>query len=74
MAMIKCPECGKGVSSDAGSCPNCGNPIKAKSGPFGGFEPGVTVRPGFWHDPKVGCVGGLVVLLVVLFLLLRGWR
>jgi hypothetical protein len=33
MAMIKCPECGKDVSSRAPSCPNCGNPINLKSGP-----------------------------------------
>ena len=28
MALIKCPECGKEVSSLAVSCPNCGCPIK----------------------------------------------
>lgn len=27
MALIKCSECGKDVSSNASSCPNCGNPI-----------------------------------------------
>lgn len=27
MALIKCSECGKEVSSKAQSCPNCGNPI-----------------------------------------------
>ena len=27
MALIKCNECGKDVSSKAMSCPNCGNPI-----------------------------------------------
>lgn len=27
MALIKCPECGKEVSSGAASCPNCGHPI-----------------------------------------------
>lgn len=27
MALIKCKECGKEVSSKAGKCPNCGNPI-----------------------------------------------
>ncbi|HBM98519.1 MAG TPA: hypothetical protein DD413_03750 [Ruminococcus sp.] len=27
MALIKCSECGKEVSSKAHSCPNCGNPI-----------------------------------------------
>lgn len=28
MALIKCSECGKEVSSRAKSCPNCGNPIE----------------------------------------------
>ncbi len=28
MALIKCPECGKQISSAAGSCPGCGHPIK----------------------------------------------
>lgn len=27
MALIKCPECGKEVSSKAASCPNCGCPL-----------------------------------------------
>ncbi len=28
MALIKCPECGKEISSNAAVCPNCGTPIK----------------------------------------------
>jgi hypothetical protein len=27
MALIKCPECGKEVSSSAATCPQCGHPI-----------------------------------------------
>ena len=27
MALIKCKECGRDVSSNAAACPNCGNPI-----------------------------------------------
>ena len=30
MALIKCSECGKDVSTNAGNCPNCGNPIGNK--------------------------------------------
>jgi hypothetical protein len=26
MALIKCPECGKEMSSEAPACPNCGKP------------------------------------------------
>lgn len=28
MALIKCPECGKDISSETKNCPNCGCPIK----------------------------------------------
>jgi len=36
MAMIKCPECGKDISSKAVSCPGCGTPISpcSPSQPF----------------------------------------
>lgn len=31
MALMNCPECGKGISSKAVSCPNCGCPINKQS-------------------------------------------
>ncbi len=31
MALIKCPECGKEVSSSAKNCPNCGCPIEGRN-------------------------------------------
>ena len=33
MALIKCPECGKEISSEAPFCPNCGLPIKKEPEP-----------------------------------------
>ena len=38
MALVKCSECGKEVSSNAEACPNCGNPTRPKSsaGPTAG--------------------------------------
>lgn len=33
MALIKCPECGHDVSSNATACPNCGNPVPKKQVP-----------------------------------------
>jgi hypothetical protein len=30
MALVKCSECGKEISSNAESCPNCGNPMKGQ--------------------------------------------
>jgi hypothetical protein len=68
MAMIKCPECGRDVSSNAAACPGCGSPVGMKSGPFGGHEKGVTVRPGFWHDRNVGAVGFLILFIVLLII------
>jgi hypothetical protein len=73
MALIKCSECGKDVSSNAASCPNCGNPVTMKSGPFGGLDKGVPVRPDFWHDPNVGCVGCLVFVVIPAVLFLMQW-
>jgi len=29
MALMKCPECGNEVSSNASNCPKCGNPISS---------------------------------------------
>lgn len=41
MAMIKCPECGRDISDQAGACPHCGYPLKK------GEAAGVVV-----HDQK----------------------
>lgn len=34
MALIKCPECGKGVSDRAKSCPSCGYPTNPPARPW----------------------------------------
>lgn len=34
MSLIKCPECGKEISSNAVACPNCGNPVPKKKCPI----------------------------------------
>jgi len=33
MALVSCPECGKGISGSASACPNCGHPMEASSCP-----------------------------------------
>jgi len=38
MALIKCPECGKGISNKAAACVHCGCPISASTTTFGGFQ------------------------------------
>lgn len=42
VALIKCPDCGKDISSEAPACPNCGRPIKSSppQTSFGGPVPG----------------------------------
>ena len=48
MALIKCPECGKEISSNAVACPNCGNPVPKKIASMqnhGGYKSlGLSVR------------------------------
>jgi Domain of unknown function (DUF4352) len=36
MALIKCRECGREISSKSATCPGCGAPVKAKSSCFAG--------------------------------------
>jgi hypothetical protein len=72
MALIKCPECGREISSKAPTCPGCGSPVGSDARPLGGIERGVTTRPDFWHDPNVGCIGVAVFLLLLIFLWVGG--
>lgn len=56
MALVKCSECGKEISSKAESCPNCGNPMEEQgSNSEGGtLCPSCEVRV----TPVVTSVGG----------------
>jgi hypothetical protein len=53
MALRKCKECGKEVSTKAEACPNCGAPIKQKSKEYGCIA------------SLLMLIGGAVVLLVI---------
>lgn len=57
MALVKCPECGKDISSNADACPHCGNPMR-KSG--GGPKTAGTYCPACKKHvaPVVTSVGG----------------
>jgi hypothetical protein len=33
MALVRCPECGREVSSKAPACPSCGYPLQARGAP-----------------------------------------
>lgn len=71
MALVNCPECDNPVSTKAESCPQCGCPIgESQPAPIvGSRKRGQTVRPDFWHDPNVGALAllGLVVLAIIIF-------
>lgn len=55
MSLIKCPECGKQISSEVKNCPKCGYPLK-KSGAFlaimGWVVAGVLVVSMFSCEPR----------------------
>lgn len=52
MAIIKCPECGHEISSEATSCPNCGRPFEANHGRD--EKEGTSLRGG----SIIGLIGG----------------
>ncbi len=75
MALIRCPECGREVSSAAAACPSCGHPITGThtaAPPQAKWSPGIAavlslVIPGAGQMYKGSVGGGLVWLVVVVF-------
>ena len=52
MALVKCPECGNAVSTEAPACPSCGFPIAAKIAAQSKPSPDTVlaeVRPSWWQ-------------------------
>lgn len=71
MALIKCPECGRDVSSEAVSCPNCGHPIKKTdvaqiNAPQTCYTGSSTPKT---PNKKNGCLTAFLIVLGVLFLI-----
>jgi len=68
MALNKCPDCGKDVSSQAPTCPNCGRPIAGTiiSEEIHGSGEGL-----FLKGMNCGCavILGVVALLVILIVI-----
>ncbi len=77
MALIKCPECGREVSSFADSCNYCGHPIKGGAGksaqPFGEEENKISSEEAKRFQVKEKKSGGrrvvIAVISIVLFVL-----
>lgn len=74
MTMIRCPECGKDISSDAASCPSCGKPALrsvAEAGSGGGSLGPILIGGiiggivGFVMRPEVFLVGQLPLSIVL---------
>lgn len=72
MALIKCKECGKEISDQAGTCPNCGCPVNNRS------ESHVEVsksKKQLSINAKIAIVGVIIVFaLLAIFLATRGGK
>lgn len=66
MALIKCPECGKDVSSSAASCPNCGHPISQAQPKETVVEKTTVVK----EKKKGSCLSGILVFVVIIVIIL----
>ena len=67
MALIKCPDCGKEISSHAESCPHCGYPLKKKESHA--VNPIITEEykrrtTGIFAGAGVGFFAGVVYILL----------
>ena len=75
MALVKCSECGKDISTQATACPHCGCPLAAAppgpgAPPSSPDSPQATNTPaGGSKKPAKGCAGclGLVAIFIVVF-------
>jgi endogenous inhibitor of DNA gyrase (YacG/DUF329 family) len=69
MALIKCPDCGKDVSTEAAACPHCGRPIKLGTPAVAPPSPS-TYK---WTPGRLGCAAAAIIaLLFFLFELMGG--
>lgn len=48
MALIRCPECAREISSHAPACPSCGYPLQARNSPPGAPAPHALQSPHLW--------------------------
>ena len=60
MALVTCPECGKGISESAEKCPHCGYPLKTQQHEI---ERKASLKSG----SIIGLIGGVAFCLVLVF-------
>ena len=66
MALIKCDECGKGVSDKAAACPNCGNPMRGDlTSQETDVKRGVQRATWRYEIGKVVALAGMTVAVVI---------
>jgi hypothetical protein len=58
MGMMKCPECGRTISTKADPCPGCGRPNR-----------GLLGRPGCERFANLGCLLVVVAIVAVVAML-----
>lgn len=66
MALIKCGECGKEISSNASTCPSCGNPINKSFNE--GEEKIMTIQQTSKKWKKQGCLATILYLFGIIML------
>ena len=63
MALVRCPDCGRNISSEAPACPSCGRPMKSEEprrihavvhGPLRALPHVRRSRKGFAREPSPG--------------------
>ncbi len=66
MALIKCRECGKEISSEATSCPNCGAPVKED-------EIKKEIKAGIKIGKKIAIIFIIALLLIIVVAFIFGY-
>jgi hypothetical protein len=59
MALVRCPECGKTISDEAGACPQCGKPMYAGQG---------SSKP-----KRRGCTMWIIIVILVIAAVIGGY-
>jgi len=67
MALVKCPECGKDVSSKAAACPHCGHPINGSAPPQAPIN-GKKAKKKTPKGCQIGCLSVAVIFAIIIVL------
>lgn len=65
--LIKCPECGKEISSEADKCPSCGYPIK-KTAYCNSEKQDVEIKQKVPKDEKMRIILGITIFIFIIIM------